>query len=502
MRIIKRNQEKNKKENCKKILKRIKKEIKGITLIALVVTVIVLLVLAGVAINLTVGDNGLFKRAQNAADTYEQASEKEKIELAISSTFLDKTGDFSITKSKLENALRGEFGNDTEISVKENGDGSFLVSMNDTQRMYYIDETGEIIDQSKILKISTADELRAFRDDVNSGNTYEGWYVYLANDITLDINEEWEPIGLYPNDSPTPDNTNNKPFTAIFDGHNHEIDGIYINTTNKVQGLFGLVNNGKILNLGIGNNCNIIGGNSTGAIVGYLYTGIIYNCHNNSIVTGNNTLGGIVGQIYNGTIENSYNLAKISGNKTIGGIVGGLYNNSNMKRCYNNGNVLGKENVGGISGIIHTNTNVEECYNTGNINGNECSGGIVGYISTSVLKKCYNTGEIMCDELTGGIAGINEAEISLCYNIGEIKGTVGIGGLAGQNNNLTGIIKNSYSLESKCDNLIGESLNYSKIELCEIKTEQELKALVSTLGESFKEDTNNINNGYPILSWQ
>ena len=106
MRIIKRNQEKNKKENCKKILKRIKKEIKGITLIALVVTVIVLLVLAGVAINLTVGDNGLFKRAQNAADTYEQASEKEKIELAISSTFLDKTGDFSITKSKLENALR------------------------------------------------------------------------------------------------------------------------------------------------------------------------------------------------------------------------------------------------------------------------------------------------------------------------------------------------------------------------------------------------------------
>ena len=42
----------------------------GITLVALVVTIIVLLILAGVAISLTVGDNGLFRRAQNAADTW------------------------------------------------------------------------------------------------------------------------------------------------------------------------------------------------------------------------------------------------------------------------------------------------------------------------------------------------------------------------------------------------------------------------------------------------
>ena len=67
MKIIKRNQEKIK--NSKKLLEKIKKQVQGITLIALVVTVIVLLILAGVAINLTVGDNGLFKRAQNAADT-------------------------------------------------------------------------------------------------------------------------------------------------------------------------------------------------------------------------------------------------------------------------------------------------------------------------------------------------------------------------------------------------------------------------------------------------
>ena len=71
---------KNKKELN---LKRIKKNVKGITLIALVATFIVLLILAGVAINLTVGDNGLFRRAQNAADTYEEVSEDELKKLTM-----------------------------------------------------------------------------------------------------------------------------------------------------------------------------------------------------------------------------------------------------------------------------------------------------------------------------------------------------------------------------------------------------------------------------------
>ena len=39
-------------------IKKIGKEIKGITLVALVVTIIVLLILAGVAINFSIGENG------------------------------------------------------------------------------------------------------------------------------------------------------------------------------------------------------------------------------------------------------------------------------------------------------------------------------------------------------------------------------------------------------------------------------------------------------------
>lgn len=44
------------------------KEQKGITLVALVITIIILLILAGISIATLSGDNGLFKRAQQAKD--------------------------------------------------------------------------------------------------------------------------------------------------------------------------------------------------------------------------------------------------------------------------------------------------------------------------------------------------------------------------------------------------------------------------------------------------
>ena len=49
----------------------------GITLVALVVTIIVLLILAGVAISLTIGQNGIFTRAQNATQRWDKASTNE-----------------------------------------------------------------------------------------------------------------------------------------------------------------------------------------------------------------------------------------------------------------------------------------------------------------------------------------------------------------------------------------------------------------------------------------
>ena len=51
---------------------------KGITLIALVITIVVLIILAGVSINLVLGENGLFTRARQAAEDYQQAAINEQ----------------------------------------------------------------------------------------------------------------------------------------------------------------------------------------------------------------------------------------------------------------------------------------------------------------------------------------------------------------------------------------------------------------------------------------
>ena len=76
MSLIKINQEKRK--DGKILFKKIKKQVQGITLIALVVTVIVLLILAGVAINLTVGDFiEIYQRGVNTATTVKDAIDQD-----------------------------------------------------------------------------------------------------------------------------------------------------------------------------------------------------------------------------------------------------------------------------------------------------------------------------------------------------------------------------------------------------------------------------------------
>ena len=59
------------------------KETKGITLIALVITIVVLIILAGVLINLTLGDNGLFSKSKLAKQKYEYAEAKEIVDLKL-----------------------------------------------------------------------------------------------------------------------------------------------------------------------------------------------------------------------------------------------------------------------------------------------------------------------------------------------------------------------------------------------------------------------------------
>lgn len=65
------------------------KEQKGITLVALVVTIIVLLILAGVSISLVLGNNGVLTQASGAVTKTNVAKVKEDVDLALSSLQAD-----------------------------------------------------------------------------------------------------------------------------------------------------------------------------------------------------------------------------------------------------------------------------------------------------------------------------------------------------------------------------------------------------------------------------
>ena len=70
-------------------IRKLKKQVKGITLIALVVTIIVLLILAGIALNLTIGQNGIFSRAQKSVNTWKNAESNEQLAMGELEDLMD-----------------------------------------------------------------------------------------------------------------------------------------------------------------------------------------------------------------------------------------------------------------------------------------------------------------------------------------------------------------------------------------------------------------------------
>ena len=86
-----------------------KKEVKGITLIALVVTIVVLLILSAVAIGLSIGDNGIIKQAQDATDRWKEGSQQEQNALGDLAYFINSSTqgpqELSVTVSQTENSF-------------------------------------------------------------------------------------------------------------------------------------------------------------------------------------------------------------------------------------------------------------------------------------------------------------------------------------------------------------------------------------------------------------
>ena len=69
----------------------------GITLVALVVTIVVLLILAGVAISLSIGNNGIISRGEISAEGNKLASYKEKLEMYKAEKIMEDKNIFGYT---------------------------------------------------------------------------------------------------------------------------------------------------------------------------------------------------------------------------------------------------------------------------------------------------------------------------------------------------------------------------------------------------------------------
>lgn len=352
-------------------------------------------------------------------------------------------------------------------------------------------------------------------------------------------------------------NENLKRFAGVFDGNGHSIRGLYINISKRYQGLFG-VSSGIIQNLTI-KNSSVNGGVGTGAIVG-LNGGKVVNCHiTNTEVGGASKVGGISGiGMGNSWLENCFvsDSVVISGGDYTGGVVGYVNNNSAIVRCENEAMISGNNFVGGNVGIAFYGTIIQGTINRSNcIVGEKYVGGIVGY-SSAQIEKCsstnlstkgyikgseyiggivglnylmgniensLNTAKIIVSkDNAGGIVGLNNASIATCYNNGTIDASecdgAKIGGICGQNVSESyinssynigkinfkvsaeGVVGADFGTTSNCYYL-DSSVNSKKEEY--VKTESELKSvLLNELKDFYKEDLGNINNGYPVLSWE
>ena len=131
---------------------------RGITLIALVVTIVVLLILAGISLSLVLGNNGIITKAKESRAETRMAQIDEQVKLAIGDAYTEGLG--SITDSGLKSALNNHIGEGTyditgdettgwKVTVKETGKTYDIAS---NGKINSSEETGSTVDWNKILE--------------------------------------------------------------------------------------------------------------------------------------------------------------------------------------------------------------------------------------------------------------------------------------------------------------------------------------------------------------
>jgi len=87
------------------------KNVKGITLIALVITIVVLIILASVGIYLSLGENGIFNKAKYATQEYANEQAKEEAEIGkISNEIESHVGSSRTTDDSVTDVINNKLG--------------------------------------------------------------------------------------------------------------------------------------------------------------------------------------------------------------------------------------------------------------------------------------------------------------------------------------------------------------------------------------------------------
>ena len=123
-----------------------KKQNKGITLIALVITIIILLILAGVSVVTLTGDNGLLTKSNEAVKENIKGEERDQLALAYQAVKLDKLANndnTSITVKELNSALGNNGINLNDSNITKETDKSLIVEMPSGNK-YKVTQTGVI----------------------------------------------------------------------------------------------------------------------------------------------------------------------------------------------------------------------------------------------------------------------------------------------------------------------------------------------------------------------
>ena len=126
-------------------MERLKKNNTGITIIALVITIVVLLILAGISINLVVGNNGIITKANDAKNQTIRAAEKSAVDLAASYLKMTDTIDNtnSLNASNLKTEIEKNYGQNT-VDVK--GSNILIVTFKETGNKYIVNADGTVIE--------------------------------------------------------------------------------------------------------------------------------------------------------------------------------------------------------------------------------------------------------------------------------------------------------------------------------------------------------------------